>query len=468
MIDATGIDSTQRLALGFVLAYFGAALSALLLTMGAAGIAAIWPASGIMLAGALVLKQKERVILYSGGFAASLVANLGIGAALWTAVGFSVANLAEVLVARFVISKFCSTSIHVAAPKNIFWAAIAAAAAAIVSAGTAAALTGNVALIFVVSWATTVFFGMTTISPAVLFVLIDWSRLSSTDKPILVLTSIIVAVVFGYAVWHADYPLLWAPLAATGYATYRLGLSGAGVSLLTLALMIATYSVVDASHDVGERFAAEKTLFLQFYLIGVLASLLPTAALLENHRTTLSDLRRSREIAENNAKLFQRASETDSLTGIPNRAKIFSYLDQSIRDVTKQHRDLSILMIDIDHFKQVNDRLGHAAGDKVLSIVAQICLSVSGEGAQVGRIGGEEFLYILKGYPIAEAEIFAERIRKELKAYDWDSEGLEPVTLSIGISGLAPGKAKALLLAEADARLYDAKNAGRDQLRAVA
>ncbi len=468
MVKAIHFNSTIGKAGFFALVYFFAALAALVLTKGASGIASVWPASGIMLAGSLLLKKPERTLLFAGGFVGSLIANMTIGASLWVAFAFSVANIVEVIAAHALISRFCDKSRHIAAPKNIGCAAVSAVLAALVSALTATILSFNFSGEFFLSWSTTVFFGMTTIAPAILFLVSDRARLTIENQPQFVTILAGVTAASGCAFFYGGQPILWIPMAASGYATYRLGLSGAAISLLILALASAVFSVTDTNIALGGPFMGERTLFLQVYLMGVLASILPIATLLEDHRATVLALNRSREKAELNAILFRSASEKDSLTGVMNRSKILGDLEAAIEEATEDETPLSVLMIDVDHFKQINDRFGHAAGDRALTIVAQTIASVAPQDTEIGRIGGEEFLQILRGYSLVEAAILAENIREKIKNVDWDTQEIAPITLSIGIATYTQGMSRRSLLASADDQLYRAKNSGRDQIRAAA
>jgi diguanylate cyclase (GGDEF)-like protein len=120
-------------------------------------------------------------------------------------------------------------------------------------------------------------------------------------------------------------------------------------------------------------------------------------------------------------------------------------------------------LIDIDHFKRVNDVHGHAAGDSILQHVATHVARVAGAGAVVSRYGGEEFVVALRGYDLARAGTLAERIRGSVGAMLDAAPGLPRVTVSIGVAvGLSDGLDT--LLADADCALYRAKNEGRNRV----
>ncbi len=157
----------------------------------------------------------------------------------------------------------------------------------------------------------------------------------------------------------------------------------------------------------------------------------------------------------------------DSLTGAYNRG---SFLDQLRKDVSSaiRHRQyLSVAALDLDHFKQINDRYGHATGDLVLRHFARTVSTLIRSEDTFGRIGGEEFALILRQCPELEAQKKLERIRDTIERLDlMHGEQRVVVTVSVGICGLEAGLAIAdtELLEAADRALYEAKTAGRNRV----
>jgi diguanylate cyclase (GGDEF)-like protein len=125
-------------------------------------------------------------------------------------------------------------------------------------------------------------------------------------------------------------------------------------------------------------------------------------------------------------------------------------------------------MFDIDHFKQINDCFGHPIGDAVLRRVAQAARRAMRSEDLVGRIGGEEFLCILPGVDDKLGPVLAERLRHAIAENRRDSDGLPNATVSLGLAIHRAGDTGETLLARADAALYEAKNAGRNQVRRAA
>ncbi|RYE58395.1 MAG: GGDEF domain-containing protein [Hyphomicrobiales bacterium] len=157
-------------------------------------------------------------------------------------------------------------------------------------------------------------------------------------------------------------------------------------------------------------------------------------------------------------------ANTDSLTGVLNRRALFDRFG-----TTKQTNRTAVLMFDLDHFKQVNDRFGHAEGDRVLQRFADVLRIELPRGDIASRIGGEEFCVVLSDIDQEQAKTIAERIRKAFAdlSIAIDGEGLI-ATVSIGLAMPATDEDFSALLNRADAALYQAKNGGRNQVRLAA
>lgn len=153
---------------------------------------------------------------------------------------------------------------------------------------------------------------------------------------------------------------------------------------------------------------------------------------------------------------------TDDLTGLPNRRTFTKALAAEIARARRDGRDVSLVMLDIDHFKRVNDRHGHPAGDRVLVSVATELFANVREGEVVARVGGEEFAWIVPGTDGARAVEAAERVRRHMSSVVFD--GVGTITLSMGVCDLREAGTAQELMRLADAALYRAKEAGRDRI----
>jgi diguanylate cyclase (GGDEF)-like protein/PAS domain S-box-containing protein len=172
--------------------------------------------------------------------------------------------------------------------------------------------------------------------------------------------------------------------------------------------------------------------------------------------------------AEQRAREATLLASTDELTGIANRRAFMSQLDREIAGAAEFGWPLAVAMFDVDHFKLVNDRYGHAVGDRVLQLIAARAASVVRGGDLVGRLGGEEFGILMPGAALDEAAHVAERLREAMETVAELDESLPGVTISIGIAARESQRSAKELLAAADVALYAAKGEGRNRVRIAA
>ena len=169
------------------------------------------------------------------------------------------------------------------------------------------------------------------------------------------------------------------------------------------------------------------------------------------------------------ARQLRLLADTDELTGLPNRRALLALAAQADRSAAGAGLPLALLVVDIDHFKRVNDVHGHAAGDGVLRHVAQSLSAALREGDRLGRLGGEEFVAVLPGAGLAEATAVAERMRAAVAAAPAPVGPLTVAcTVSVGVATAPAGGALEVLLGRADAALYQAKADGRDRVAVAA
>jgi diguanylate cyclase (GGDEF)-like protein len=163
------------------------------------------------------------------------------------------------------------------------------------------------------------------------------------------------------------------------------------------------------------------------------------------------------------ARKMQLLATTDELTGLLNRRAIMQFGTQEWRRADRFKRPLCCLVFDVDHFKSINDTLGHAAGDQVLKTISKEVKSILRQTDSLGRFGGEEFLLIATETDINQAEALAERIRHEIESIR--HEGIDRViTVSIGVAQLTDEASPEELIRHADEALYEAKNNGRNRV----
>ena len=163
-------------------------------------------------------------------------------------------------------------------------------------------------------------------------------------------------------------------------------------------------------------------------------------------------------------KLIQHLSQVDPLTNTLNRRSINNCLEKLER---KPNESYALVLIDLDHFKRINDQYGHDKGDETLIQVSQALSQIIRDSDMLGRFGGEEFLLILNHSSLQQAQIIAERCRQAIQQLHLCSESGEiiPITASFGIALSSPSLNSQQLLSRADKALYAAKGYGRNQVK---
>jgi diguanylate cyclase (GGDEF)-like protein len=173
------------------------------------------------------------------------------------------------------------------------------------------------------------------------------------------------------------------------------------------------------------------------------------------------------EQIEENARRLALAAQTDYLTQIWNRSAVLKRMREELERAKRSNLHIGTIMLDVDHFKQVNDTYGHAAGDDVLREIARRLCSACRTYDIVGRYGGEEFLAVTSNTDFEETRSLAERFRKTMAETPIQTEGTElVVTISLGaiwVKNGMDGDVEAIVK-KADAALYRAKEAGRNRV----
>ncbi|MBA4340622.1 MAG: hypothetical protein C0423_00560 [Methylibium sp.] len=165
-------------------------------------------------------------------------------------------------------------------------------------------------------------------------------------------------------------------------------------------------------------------------------------------------------------EMLHQLSREDGLTGVANRRWLDLQLAQEFERARRFAHPLSVAMLDLDHFKSINDRFTHLTGDKVLRAVATLLRDVCRRSDLVARYGGEEFMLLLVETPITPAASLCEKLRLRIEQFDWSTlhPALTSVTLSIGLESNARFDQLEGLLAAVDTRLYEAKHQGRNRV----
>jgi diguanylate cyclase (GGDEF)-like protein len=183
----------------------------------------------------------------------------------------------------------------------------------------------------------------------------------------------------------------------------------------------------------------------------------------ESRRLILHSDRQERELTALNSKLRQLAAELDykarhdPLTGALNRRAVIERTEALLRD-----GPLALIVLDIDHFKRINDECGHPTGDAVIVELVERLRGIAPASAEIGRVGGEEFTVVLPHADLASAATVAEQMRARVAAATFLSPPEREVTASFGVSDAQRGSTFGDAYARADAALYEAKRGGRN------
>ncbi|WDD99442.1 GGDEF domain-containing protein [Thalassomonas actiniarum] len=205
---------------------------------------------------------------------------------------------------------------------------------------------------------------------------------------------------------------------------------------------------------------------LTSFIAAVATSSLGIGWLYHSLKASLESLKVKNEQLEQAKAELTRLATTDPLTQLPNRRGLLKFSENAMAQYQRHHRPFCVLMLDIDHFKQVNDTLGHEAGDKVLADVARVLSLQVREYEIAARFGGEEFVLIAIDSSLLQGEKIAERVRAavEEKNISFQSQSLS-VTCSIGISTITPADTSfEQVLKRADLGVYQAKANGRNRV----
>ena len=169
-----------------------------------------------------------------------------------------------------------------------------------------------------------------------------------------------------------------------------------------------------------------------------------------------------------NALLYKQAVEKayiDPLTGLNNRAAFDKTIEQEFELARRHNHTLSLMMLDIDHFKQINDNYGHIVGDAVLKSFSDCILECMRRSDTIFRYGGEEFSILLRNTHLSGAVLLAERMRKKIEEMEFNYNNINlTISVSIGVVEIQQGDDCTKLIERADALLYKAKEGGRNRV----
>jgi diguanylate cyclase (GGDEF)-like protein len=271
-------------------------------------------------------------------------------------------------------------------------------------------------------------------------------------------TEVAASLVLGQAIMLIAGNLVFFSSATTFYVAYQIGLTSTSVSALIWGGYPALGAVV--------LFTSVCALTLRGELHRTVESAIVLARrnellVEELHEQREAVEQTNRQLSEANSQLAHRATR-DSLTGLANRDLLAENLERMVAEAVSDGRRPGVIYFDIDHFKPLNDTLGHAAGDSLLRQIATRVSSCVRPSDLVARVGGDEFVVAV--HDGAEMAI-AERIHQSFAEPFEFEEQLLPFSPSIGVASWLPGCSIEELVERADSALYEAKHGGRDQIR---
>jgi len=449
-------------------AYFLAGKLGLKLAMVHASVTAVWAPTGLALAVLLVWGLR----LWPGIFLGAFLVNVTTDGSVLTSLGIATGNTLEAIVGAWLVARFAEGRDCLKRVRNVFgFVFLAALAGTTVSAtiGVTSLLAGGVAALDKVgpiwfTWWVGDAVGALLVTPLLLAwhakPRVRWSWRRVPEGILLLLTLLLFGLdMFGPNSYHhplriGAHPLTFLAVPILLWAVFRFGLREA-MTVTVMFSAIALWGTLQGAGPFANAAPNEALLLVQSFMGVIAVTILVVAATQQQ----LEQYRRQLEAA--NLELTA-ASLTDALTGASNRRGFDQRLADELERATRFRQPLSLLLLDVDLFKQHNDAFGHPAGDEVLKSVVRLLQAHVRATDTVARQGGDEFAILLPNTGNEGALIMAERFRKAVESARW--QGL-PVTVTVGAATLPLGSGHGTeLLAKADEALYAAKEAGRNRV----
>lgn len=439
---------------GIGFAVIGAAALVGIWTRTADLLAAFWPANALLLGLFVRWPSLRNPGLWIGAVAGYLMADLLTGSQLHVTAGLTAANLTGVAVGAAVLLRWDEEDRRLGQPRAVIKligvCAVASVAAAVVGVPVGVLYLDFEPFPAALTWFSAEFAAYLGLLPVLLSVPSPQGQEAQWRSwlgPTLSLVPLLLLAVVIGGPGSLAFPLpalLWAALRGNVFQTATLVLAVTAWDLVALGsgLLDIEFDSLEAAPKVSLQIG------LALMSVGPLVVAASTAA-----REEL--LVRVRELAE-----------TDTLTGLRNRGAWVAKASEHFASAATQDAPAALLMLDLDHFKQVNDNHGHAAGDDLLARCGQVLAEVGRGRAVAGRLGGEEFALFAVGVAPDDAPALAEQVRAAVNRIGHDPAFPVSVTVSGGLVVAATARDTDLsaLMTRADDLLYEAKRAGRDRI----
>jgi diguanylate cyclase (GGDEF)-like protein len=459
---------------------YGAAILGVLLVK-ATDQPTIWPGNGVLLGILLTSRRSLWPAYLACGVIANVVAVCLIGIPANFIIRLPLINLLELSLALVLLSRFIGENCDLSQPRTLAWVSVIAA----VLAPMVSTLLNVVLYPFFITthgfitphgvtagFVLGLFFahalGIITVIPVVL-ALRNPHYARFTKRPRLLLSASVAALFLATTVLvfaQSRYNMLFLVYPPLVFIVCLFGLSG-GAAALFCTTFIAIGFTLHGSGPLILEFPvseAHRILMVQFFVsVAAILVLLLSAILAERDRAALQLERSKEQLAE--------LARTDPLTGLANRRQLDETLERECRRANRSLAALSLLLLDVDHFKTFNDQYGHQAGDECLRAVSDVVKTFGGRPGDVAaRYGGEELVVLLVSAPDDTASLQAEALRQavqDLRLPHAGNEACGVVTVSIGVATAHPQNEPAtpkMLIERADEMLYEAKRQGRNRV----
>jgi len=448
---------------------------------GAGHVPAIWWANAV-LASAMLLDRKRRWLwLLAAGYVGNAIGHLAFGDPTLETFALSACDTGEAAIAVFGVAMALGREVDLTRQKQLFrfvvFAVLLGPLVASLAAGIVLHVIEGSPLTVPLTWFPASALGMNVVVPLVLGLARRETR--ELFQPARVWNTLLYLLMIGVATTaifsRAEFPWLFFIFPPLLFLVVRLGLSG-GVLGCCVVAAIGTHFTIHARGgplaQLADASLEHRILILQLFLATAVLSVSVVAIV-------FADLKRANEAAGQSEERYRQLASSmetlateDPLTGVANRRQFDRVLVSEWQRASREGTPLSLLLMDVDHFKAFNDLYGHLVGDSCLRSIVRVAIETSRRSADtVARFGGEEFAIILPATTAAGALETAERLRKGVLERGIAHQGsvLEVVTVSVGCATIVPqpSASPTELIGAADAALYAAKKGGRNRVEAA-
>jgi diguanylate cyclase (GGDEF)-like protein len=425
----------------------------------------VWFPSGIAIAVLLHFGYR----LWPGIFVGAFLANLLHGAPLFVAIGIGIGNTLEALVGTYLLKRngFRSSLDHLRDILVLVLLAMPLSALISATIGVSSLLLGKVIVVssYYPTWCAWWVGDMISILILTPFLLAwsKWSQAKVSGKQMAeigILTAFVLAVglIVFLRLLHTDqgnYPMTYLVFPPLIWTALRFGPRGA-ISAIFALVILAIVGTIQGMASFSAGSLSERLFLLQSFMGIIAVTTLILAAVMAERR----------ELEQRKQERILALATIDPLTELPNHRTLLAQADQELERAQRYERACSLLFLDLDHFKALNDGYGRATGDAVLCEFASLIRAQLRRMDVVGRWGGEEFVAILPEMQTDEALALAEAVRAAVAAHTFNVGGGIHLTCSVGMASYPThAQEREGLLTAADHAMYGAKHFGRNQVR---